>query len=95
MKTFPVLPQFGAKFFNSAKRSRKKVNFMVNEDIIAAIKFYIPEGERSDFVNETFEEALRDIARKKAFEAMDSLRKTAKIKMTTGEFIRLKNYGRE
>lgn len=95
MKTFPILPQFGAKFFSGTKRTRKKVNFMVNEDILAAIKFYIPEGERSDFVNETFEEALRDVARKEAVKFMDKFRKEAGLKMTTEEFTRLKNYGRE
>lgn len=74
--------------------ARKKVNFMVNETLVAEINVYIPSGERSDFVNEAIEEALADYKQKKAFEGMDKLRKKYKIHLSTSEFIRLKNEGR-
>lgn len=68
---------------------------MVQKDLLEAMKFFIPKGERSDFVNGALEEQLKDFARKKASEDMDQLRKRAKIRLTTEEIIRLKNYGRE
>lgn len=94
MQPVAVSPQFGEQFFRGKKRTRKKMNFMINEDIIEAIRFYLPGGERSEFINTLFEEALKNIARKKAFQAMDELREKANIHMTTEEMIRRKNYGR-
>lgn len=94
-KQFPVFPQFGGPYFDGKIPPRKKVNFMIKEDLLEGMKFFIPQGERSDFVNGTLEEALKDFARKKASAAMDELREKANIRMSTKEFIRLKNYGRQ
>ncbi len=77
------------------KGSRKKVNFMLDEKIILKIKQYVPQGERSDFVNEVLEEALDLLARTLACESMDRLREENPVSITTEEFIELKNYGRE
>ena len=71
------------------------MNFMLDEKVILKIKQYIPQGERSDFANEAFEEALDLFARTKACEEMDKIRTENPVSITTEEFIRLKNYGRE
>lgn len=78
----------------SQKGKREKVNFMVDQTILIKFKEFVPAGERSDFVNASLKEALQTVARQKAFDAMDEFRKKAKIRMSTKEFIRLKNYGR-
>jgi len=75
--------------------SRKKVNFMVEKTVLKQLMLWIPAGDRSDFVNNVLGEALRAAARRKALEGIDALRDKYKIKMTTAEMIRLKNYGRE
>ncbi|MEK7523422.1 MAG: hypothetical protein AAB588_00135 [Patescibacteria group bacterium] len=95
LKHFPVCPQFGSAFFGSGKRPRKKVNFMVNMDLLEAITFLVPSGSRSEFVNEAVEEALRDFARRKAIEAMDEFRRKNKWKMTDEEIRKAINYGRK
>lgn len=76
------------------RSSRKKMNFMISDDLIMEITIYIPSGERSDFVNEAIDHALARFKQKKAFEAMANLRKKHKLHLSTKEFIRLKNEGR-
>lgn len=76
-------------------KERKKVNFMISKEILKSLHQVIPAGERSDFVNEALEDALIDYSRKKAFEQIEKFRKEWKLKMTTDEIIKLKNYGRE
>lgn len=73
---------------------RKKINFMINKEISVKIQEAIPKGQRSDFVNKTLEEALLRQNRQKAGKEMDKLREQNKIKLTTEEIIKLKNYGR-
>lgn len=77
------------------KAARKKVNFMINQEILEALKTWIPAGDRSDFVNGALEEAVRRYTRQKASDMMDELRKKANLRLTTAEIIKLKNYGRE
>lgn len=67
---------------------------MIRDDLIAEMATYIPSGERSDFVNEAIEEAIQDYKTRKAFAGMDALRKKYKLRLSTQEFIRLKNEGR-
>lgn len=74
---------------------REKINFMLNRDILAELKQWIPAGERSDFVNGALEDGIKNFLRKKASKSMDEMREKANIRMSTKEFIRLKNYGRE
>lgn len=81
-----------------SKGSRKRVNFMVNEAVLAEIKSLVPSGEMSDFVNDALEKAMIDFSRRKACEEMDKLAEIISkkgIRMSTEEFIKLKNYGRE
>ena len=67
---------------------------MVNQELLAEVRIFIPEGERSNFVNKAISDALVDYKRQKAFDDMAKLRKETKLSMTTKEFIRLKNEGR-
>lgn len=74
---------------------RKKVNFMISEDIL--IKFYqwVPVGKRSDFVNEAINEVLKGKAMREASEFMDKFREEHRLKMTDAEIRKARNYGRE
>lgn len=78
----------------AGKRKRKKVNFMINEDLLTALKQLFPERERSDFVNEVLEQAFTNMVRKKAMDAMDIFRKTASWKMTDEQIRKAREYGR-
>lgn len=80
---------------STKKSDREKVNFMVNKTLMSEIKEYIPEGERSDFVNQVLEEALITFKRRKAFESIDKLRKKMKLHISMDEFRKLRAYGRE
>lgn len=77
------------------KLDRKKVNFMLTKEVRMQLNELIPSGERSDFINETLQKALIKYSRQKAIEAIDKFRKENKIRMTTEEIIKLKNYGRD
>ncbi|MBI2634523.1 hypothetical protein HYW82_02540 [Candidatus Peregrinibacteria bacterium] len=77
---------------------RKKVNFMIDRCILVKMEKLIPPGQRSDFVNKALDEAIVQFGRRKASEGMDKLAKELAAEgftMSTEEFIRLKNYGRE
>lgn len=73
---------------------RKKVNFMIDKELLCKVQAVIPAGERSDFVNQALEDAIVKYGRIKASRAMDEFAKSHKITMSTEEFIKLKNYGR-
>lgn len=73
---------------------RERVNFMVDHGTICELREWIPEGERSDFINEALENALVAFKRRKAFQGMDELRKRAKIRMSDKEIRKYRNYGR-
>lgn len=79
----------------SKQLGREKVNFMLDRALFLEIKTYVPEGERSDFANEAFEEALRDFKRKKALEGLDELRAMNKTYISNKELIQLRDEGRE
>lgn len=74
---------------------RKKMNFMVDRKIVIELQEWIPQGERSDFVNKALQEAMLCYKRIKAGEKMETLRKKAKIRLSTAEIIKLKNHGRQ
>lgn len=74
---------------------RKRVNFMINKWILTRMNELVPSRKMSDFVNEALEEAIENFARRKAVEGIAELRVKNRIKMTTEEMIKLKNYGRE
>lgn len=73
---------------------RKRTNFMINVQILGQIEKIVPQRKRSDFVNQALEEAINSCLRKKAVESMDVLAKQNDLRMSTEEFVKLKNYGR-
>lgn len=75
--------------------NRKKVNFMVDVKVLAEIERLIPAGQRSNFVNESLDEALLRYSRGVAIEGMRKLAKKLKVKVSDSEIRKLKNYGRE
>lgn len=75
-------------------KNRKKVNFMIDKNILVRIEELLPAGKRSDFVNEALNESIIQYGRKKASEAMDEWASRNKLRLTTAEIIKLKNYGR-
>lgn len=75
-------------------KNRKKVNFMIDKNILVRIVELLPAGKRSDFVNEALTDAIIHYGRKRASDEMDKLREKMKLRMTTKEIIKLKNYGR-
>ncbi|MBI4127291.1 hypothetical protein HY463_01130 [Candidatus Peregrinibacteria bacterium] len=68
---------------------------MIDVFVLHEFKNLIPEGERSDFINEAIKRGLEDFRNKKAFENIDKLREELDLRMTTKEIIKLKNYGRK
>ncbi len=68
---------------------------MINRETLMQFYHLIPAGERSDFLNISLKEALIQYARRKASEQIDEFRKEWKLKLSTKEIIKLKNYGRE
>lgn len=77
---------------------RKRVNIMVNRWIWTEIAELVPQRKMSDFVNEALEKAITDFSRRKAGEEMSKLAEVMRkkgVRMSTEEFIKLKNYGRD
>ncbi len=68
---------------------------MINRETLMRFYQLIPSGERSDFLNDTLKERLIKYARSKASQQIDKFRKEWKLKLSTKEIIKLKNYGRE
>jgi ABC-type amino acid transport substrate-binding protein len=74
--------------------NREKVNFMISKEILMQFRQLIPAGERSDFMNETLEEALTQYSRKKASEAMDKMVKDGVFaKLSTKGFLKTRHNG--
>lgn len=80
---------------HSSTKRRTRMNFMVDEELVEELKRYIPKGEWSDFINEVIGEAMSDHKHRQAFQAMEELQKSAHMKFSNKELLRLKNYGRE
>lgn len=74
---------------------RKRVNFMVDEEILKHLNEHCHSGDRSDYVNRALEESIKLENRRKAFELSEAFIKKHRIKMTTAEIIKAKNYGRK
>ena len=68
-------------------QKRKKVNFMVDEEIIERLEQLIPSGERSDFMNEAMNEKLKQFGRDKAFKFFEEFRKKQKKAWSTDEIV--------
>lgn len=73
---------------------RRRINFMVNIEILGQIEKIVPQRKRSDFVNEALREALNRCLRRKAAEGMDALAKQHDFHLSTEEFVKMKDYGR-
>ena len=80
---------------DSKQLGREKVNFMLDRSLFLEIKAYVPEGERSDFANEAFEEALMDFKRRKAYEEIKKIRKMNKVHVSTEEILQARDDGRK
>jgi hypothetical protein len=75
--------------------ARKRVNFMISTSLLTSLTELIPLGERSDFVNQTLEEALTQVSRQKASEALAEFRKTNHLKTSTKEILKIIHDGRK
>jgi|GEM_PF-2722339 hypothetical protein len=64
---------------------RKKMNFMVDEEVAAKLEQLVPAGERSDFFNHAMNEALTLYGRRRAFEFFEDFRKKQKKLWKTDE----------
>ena len=67
---------------------RRKVNFMVDENIMERLEQYIPQGERSDFVNHAMNQKLQEYGRKKAFEFIEEFKKTQTKTWTSEKIVK-------
>ncbi len=76
-------------------KTRKKMNFMINEELIIKLDQAIPAGKRSDFINQALDRALLIKGQEKAINNMDKLRKKLSLKISKEELKTLKNYGRQ
>lgn len=79
----------------SKSAKRKKVNFMIGEDVLVKLNTWILPGQRSDFVNGAIEDAVVKLCRQKAMEGMDEFRKKNKWRMTNDQIRKAREYGRK
>lgn len=77
------------------KKNRKKVNFMLDNNIIVRFFELVPAGERSDFANKALSDAILHFGRQKASHEIDKVRKTLGWRMTDAEIRKAIRYGRE
>ena len=68
---------------------------MVDLRLLEDLQIFVPAGKRSDFINEAVEEALLRFRRNKAGEGIMKIRKAAKLKLSTEEILKCRDYGRE
>ncbi len=73
---------------------RKRVNFMIDHSLWEQLNDLVPAGKRSDFVNEMLDDALKQVARKIAFEKMGKFAKKEGKKLSTEDFLKTRNDGR-
>lgn len=77
------------------KVERKKVNFMVDKQLLLELERLVPAGKRSDFVNDSLDCFLSKEKKKIAGEGMRKLAKKMKLNMSMDEVRNLKDYGRK
>ncbi len=63
----------------------RKVNFMINEDVIKEFERLVPSGERSKIANEALKKELNFIKRKQLTERLLLIR--AKKRLSTKEIV--------
>ena len=76
-------------------KTRKKMNFMINKELIPKLEEVIPSGKRSDFINQALEKALKIKGQEIAISNMTDLKKKLNLKISAKELRELKNYGRK
>ncbi len=54
---------------------RQRSNFTIKISVLEELESLVPSGQRSEFVNNAIEEAMKDFARKKALESIKKLKK--------------------
>ena len=77
------------------RKTRVKVNFMIDSELMEQIRNLVPDGDRSDFANHAFDQALIHFRLKKMSDGIDALRGKNKIYLPTKEIIRLRDEGRK
>jgi hypothetical protein len=75
--------------------NRKKVNFMVDVTILGSLEELVPAGSRSDFINESLSRAILRFKKGKAVEGIRKLATKSKLKLSSEEIRKLRNYGRK
>lgn len=90
-----LMSRHGGTTASTKPAKRKKVNFMIGEDVLVKMQMWIPAGERSDFVNSAIDDAMVKFCRKKAMDAMDEFREKNKWKMTDEQIRKARKYGRK
>ena len=76
--------------------ARRRMNFMLNVNLVDTLQQLVPSGERSDFINEAVEKALKCLSREKAFEEGTKLRDRLNLKIGSDEELLKKiRYGRK
>ncbi len=90
-----VISKFRSSEKSGSPGKVKKANFMFRIATLEKLNGFIPNGERSKFVNQAVDEALIDFGRKIAAERMDKFRKEAHWHMTDAEIRKAREYGRE
>ncbi len=66
---------------------------MIDLPLVTELNLYVPERQRSDFINQTLEWALTEKKRELAAEKMKILRKKANLSLTPQEIRKLRHEG--
>lgn len=74
---------------------RRRVNVMLNVNLIESLNELVPSGERSDLINQAIEEKMIQLSRKKASEFMVKMRKKLKHKTSNKKIYEDIGYGRK
>ncbi|QQR54329.1 hypothetical protein IPG41_03940 [Candidatus Peregrinibacteria bacterium] len=72
-----------------AAARRKRINCMMDSDLLDRLGELIPPGERSDFVNEAVEEKLLRWGRQKAFEELEKFKAKHPLKMSNKQMLKM------
>lgn len=74
---------------------RRKINYMMNEDVLDRMEKLVPSGERSDVVNQAVDEWLLEYGRKKALQWTREYKMKQKKAWSTKEILKIIHDGRK
>lgn len=74
---------------------RRRVNIMLDVNLIDSLNELIPAGDRSDIINQAIEEKMTQLSRQKASEFMKEIRKKFKLKVTNKKIYEDIRFGRK